>query len=262
MVYVLSSWWSWYYGMSFGNRAFIDFYCFFAIILAFAFSFKSRIFNYVLILISGVFLFINQVQAFQYKEYILYWNMDKEMYWRVFLKTSTNYKGLLWEEAESLESYNNFADKIKTSEKILEKHIDFENDSSKNIVPTIAHSGTKSFHLNNYAKSSPSIIIKPDFIVNTDRYFLLAEAYIYITDDPIKSNPHLLLTSINGELENICSRGRALNLKTNSWNYIYRYCDINDFGSKNNQIKMYVECNGVKDIYVDDLKLTVYKQRK
>jgi hypothetical protein len=59
------------------------------------------------IIIFGVnCVYLNLVQTYQYKEYILHWiEMDKEAYWKVFGKTDSKYKGILWKRTYNLEDY-------------------------------------------------------------------------------------------------------------------------------------------------------------
>jgi len=96
-VYVLSCWWDWYYGGSFGCRALIQSYAF--MIFPFAVFVKSvwelncskNIVKYIarLLLITILYLFIelNLFQAWQYKYQIIHWNgMNKEAYMYIFLQ--------------------------------------------------------------------------------------------------------------------------------------------------------------------------------
>lgn len=97
LTYVLSSWWSWYYGCSYGLRAYIDFYVIFFILLAFLLD--GLTIKLKLLLSIPIFLTIplNLIQTFQYKEFILHWiDMDKDKYWKIFLKQDDKYKGLVW----------------------------------------------------------------------------------------------------------------------------------------------------------------------
>jgi hypothetical protein len=88
-VYVLSSWWCWWYGGSFGQRSMIDFYGLMAIPLAALFdsAIKKRIINYVFIaLVFGLVAF-NQFNIQQLRNMALsYWWVNKEGYWENFLK--------------------------------------------------------------------------------------------------------------------------------------------------------------------------------
>ena len=95
ITYVLSSWWSWFYGCSFGLRAYIDFYPILFIPIAIVLSeykYRFGLFLFVLMCIP-----INLIQTYQYQHYILHWiDMNKDKYWKVFLKTEPQYMGAVW----------------------------------------------------------------------------------------------------------------------------------------------------------------------
>ena len=106
LTYILSSWHSWYYGCSYGLRAYIDFYAIFFIPFALLLSGSAIWIRISLVAISMVTIPVNIIQAYQYKYYILHWiHMDKEKYWKVFLNTSDNVKGLLWKRQYNYSSY-------------------------------------------------------------------------------------------------------------------------------------------------------------
>lgn len=95
-VYIISSWWDWTYGASYGQRVFIDYYPFIFLMMAF-FLMQLRLWAKFLFLGLGVFvIYVNVIQVYQWNNYILDWNyMTKEKYWRIFLKTDDKYKGIL-----------------------------------------------------------------------------------------------------------------------------------------------------------------------
>jgi len=99
ITYILSSWHSWYYGASFGLRAYIDFYPVFFIPFALM---LNGVKPWMKVLIAAVALLpvpLNIIQTYQYKNYILHWTfMDRAKYRRVFLKTDDRFKGLLWKK--------------------------------------------------------------------------------------------------------------------------------------------------------------------
>jgi hypothetical protein len=84
-VYVLSSWWMWYYGGSFGSRAFIDYYVYLLIPLALWLQFgKWRKF---FIPLTFVFILVCMIQTIQYQYGYIHWSeMTKELYWDNFLR--------------------------------------------------------------------------------------------------------------------------------------------------------------------------------
>lgn len=97
-TYITSSWWQWYYGMGLGQRPFIDIYAFFAILLGiFINELKMSPFKIFILLVCFFFIYLQQIQIYQYKNFILHWSdMTFEGYWKVFLKTGDEYKGVLW----------------------------------------------------------------------------------------------------------------------------------------------------------------------
>src|SRR6056297_3639310 len=88
-IYILASWWCWWFGGSFGLRAFIDSYAIMAIPLGAIitrFSFKK----YLKIISFGFISLLILFNIFQIQQYthqaIHYWWMNKEAYWETFLK--------------------------------------------------------------------------------------------------------------------------------------------------------------------------------
>jgi hypothetical protein len=98
VIYILSCWWQWQYGMSFGLRAFIDYYPFLALMIGYTVMlFNSKVYKTIIVQLLLLALVINQIQGYQYRHFILHWDaMDKEKYWQVFLKTGKEYEGVLW----------------------------------------------------------------------------------------------------------------------------------------------------------------------
>ncbi len=97
LVYLLSSWWTWIYGGSYGSRVMIDYY---SVIILFGSSFfilknifVKTFFSIALLSLS----YISIIQTYQYQNYILHWSeMNYERFWQTFLKTDDKYKGLFW----------------------------------------------------------------------------------------------------------------------------------------------------------------------
>lgn len=102
LVYIMSSWHQWFYGASFGFRPMIDFFSLFAILFLFSFQMlRKPILRFSLILLAIFALYVNQVQAYQYRTFILHWDkMSKFKYWKVFLKTEKEWFGYVWDNPE------------------------------------------------------------------------------------------------------------------------------------------------------------------
>ena len=97
LVYLISSWWNWYYGPSFGQRPFVEFYGLSALLFAFAFRFiqKPRV-KKALIGFSILCVFLNLIQTFQYHSGIISsWDMNAKKYGYTFLRTGAQYQNCL-----------------------------------------------------------------------------------------------------------------------------------------------------------------------
>lgn len=96
IVYVISSWWMWFYGGSFGQRAFVEFFLLFAFLLAYLIAALKKWWQKVPLAVVLIFLLhLNLVQTLQKWKLILPWdNMTEQKYWHIFLKTDDKYIGM------------------------------------------------------------------------------------------------------------------------------------------------------------------------
>jgi hypothetical protein len=88
-IWIVLSWWCWWYGGGFGLRAFIESFAFLAFPLAalWAWALKKGWVAYVgLMIVAGFFIRLNLFQSKQYREGKLHWDsMSKAMYKATFL---------------------------------------------------------------------------------------------------------------------------------------------------------------------------------
>lgn len=94
IIYLVSSWWNWYYGDSYGLRAFIDYYLLIALPLAYLLqSIKNKIVKRLSLSILIGCVLLNLIQSYQcYAGIMHHNNMSKEKYWHIFLQTSDDFK--------------------------------------------------------------------------------------------------------------------------------------------------------------------------
>ena len=106
LTYILSSWWTWFYNDSYGLRVYIDFYTVFFIPFAIMLNEAPVIMKLVFIVLSFLTVPVNIIQTYQYDNFILHWSqMNKDKYWKVFLKTDVRYQGLLWTKKYDFRNY-------------------------------------------------------------------------------------------------------------------------------------------------------------
>lgn len=88
-TWIISSWWMWYYGGSYGHRAFIEYYPFFAIGLAALIMHGIGFIKpWVFTIIGSMLILLQGVQTYQFNKHIITFdNMTKTKYWNLFLKT-------------------------------------------------------------------------------------------------------------------------------------------------------------------------------
>jgi hypothetical protein len=89
--YVLSSWWSWWYGGSFSGRVFVEYLPIVALPLAIFLGQVRQVWvKLLMVLTLTVVVGLCQFQTYQYRYFIIHWeNMTKEKYWEVFLTIGT-----------------------------------------------------------------------------------------------------------------------------------------------------------------------------
>jgi hypothetical protein len=90
-IYILASWWSWWFGGGFGLRAFVESYAFlalpFAAFVEFGYRQKKKTLRHGIIFVLSVLILFNQFQTRQYNNTAIHWWwMNKEAYWETFLK--------------------------------------------------------------------------------------------------------------------------------------------------------------------------------
>lgn len=105
-IYILSSWWAWSYGISWGMRPMIDYYSLLSIPLAAGFQIfydKGKLVSRFLFLIVVLFITLNLFQSWQYKKGLIHYDdMSREAYLKGFFETDK--QGLEW--FNSLKPYN------------------------------------------------------------------------------------------------------------------------------------------------------------
>lgn len=86
-IYIIFSWWCWWYGGSFGQRSMVDSYALLALPLAafidqlFYKNIFTKLFLFIIIFFTGA---LNLVQTEQYNYCLHYDGMTKEAYWEIF----------------------------------------------------------------------------------------------------------------------------------------------------------------------------------
>jgi len=268
-IYIISSWWNWYYGDSFGHRAFIDFYGIFAILLAmFANRITLRYSDVILVLLFLPFIALNLFQTWQYNEEIIHpCAMNKLKYDYVFLKADSSYFKCIgsWDDMPP------YSVDISKPMKIFKN--DFESDTIQNWNPVSirntlhAYSGKKAGYTDSVYVFSPGLEIRMNRLSRVPVTLYITGSLMVRDSSAGATNKALIVLSMD-----------SINPGENYWfgfpineipvnrPMIWRKCqfslELPEICNPSGRLKIYVWNTGKKSFLIDDFILTFYKDRK
>lgn len=260
LIYCISAWWNWYYGPSFGQRPFVEFYpiigLLLALLLAAATGWKRWLVGLLCVLCVG----LNLVQNHQYQHGILSsWNMNFEKYAYVFLKTTPEYKGVLG-GANDLLPYQHHKSLI------WEQHYAFEGPEPATgelalAQPENATSGVLDYRNREY-NLAVNVPVDAAYIatrglfaeVSLSRYELEAASastafFGYSLTDAAGHNYKYQAFPINETPSSTSNKWKTLS---------YRF-EIAPLQSANDELKLFIWNKGQRPFYVDDLQIQLYR---
>jgi hypothetical protein len=257
-VYVISSWWCWNYGATFGTRAFIEMFPVFFFLITLLLSFKNNAIKALSVSLILLFSSYSIFQIYQNENKILDndFRTDAKGYWSTFLKT----------EGYSGKDYRYPVDERK--ENII-KHLVLFNDVEKvdsswinNNTRTTekAHSGVFSSKVKKDTPYSIGVFKKIQDIPYTRNVLIRVSGWFYIA----KKGSHAFMAlcfSNNGS--SFCFNSCDLDLYMNNygvWEYktfeLYMpKFTVKEENKTGNQFETYLFNDSDVDCYVDDLKL-------
>ena len=96
LIYIMSSWWNWYYGDSFGSRVLVDYMAFFILLFAIAIDKIKLQWQRAIVIISSIFIVLNIFQTYQYYYQIISpFDMNTEKYFYTFNKYGEENRNIL-----------------------------------------------------------------------------------------------------------------------------------------------------------------------
>jgi hypothetical protein len=261
--YIIASWTEWWYGAAFSTRPLISTYPVLAICLGYFLLFineRKLIIKVIFGAIALFFVFLNQFQWWQYRNYILDpYRTTKEYYWATFLKSNVTES-----DRDLLMVYRDFSGKMEFTEqykyqKTLLLTNDFESEGNKgnqsendnyfyrlgddqefySILETSFNELTHKDHV--WMKVSMDIRFPKDFdgtlpcIVNTMERKIWSYGY-HAMDIPLDSIP-------------------------DHWRRIEVMYITPEIRSVKDRVKCYIWKRGKSTFDIDNLKLEIYKRK-
>jgi hypothetical protein len=259
-IYVISSWWYWAYGGSFGMRPFVEVYPLFIWVFAFFIEGITNIFFKILFSsISFFCIFLNQIQVYQSVASILpYENMNFEKYKRLFLHTEFQFIYMFPSLPEPPKSdlikgkkiggnLNGFEENYGSIVPFIDSKVKFSGKKSACVnkrLGEIAH--VFEFPLNKLIENTDTlgwVVLSADLLlenVDQDSKFVLSLTH---EDEVYYYESQFLIHQIH---------------KANQWKNASFYFKIPEMKSVNDKIMLSLNNNNSSSVWVDNLELTFY----
>jgi hypothetical protein len=268
LVWLVASWWNWYYGDSFGQRVFIDFYAVLALLLATLINvFRKKIIKTGLVTLLLILCFVNLVQTWQYSHGIIHaYAMNKAKYWHVFLKTSDDYLNLF---SGPIDIPPHKTD-LTTPVRIFEN--DFEKDqegwiSSGRIAYPAAKSGNFVSELDQNQRYSSALLITGDsLVVGRKDLYTRVEAFV-LDKDRLASASSKLVVSLSDRVgKNYYLNAWDVNemppSKPDEWRRVEFGFQLPEVLNINDQMKIYLWQKGNGTLLADDFRIAIFGRKQ
>ena len=262
IIYIFSSWWNWFYGNSFGMRPMVEFYALFLLVISFFItSVKKRWVKLLLWSFISLTALLNLIQTYQYAHGIIHMDsMNKQAYWKVFLRTSEKYQGII---AYADESYYGTLDK----EPFFSSLNDMETAYPGWTVPaeesSLAFSGQVSAHMDKQTEYSPAYLYRiPDTLRGKRNLYIVFSAMIY-ENEPDAATEALFITDVTDKA------GKTLFYKkfkvkklpddiVRQWRPEHIGLKLPEISDDMKQIKFYIWNFPHTDFLIDDMQVAIY----
>ena len=269
-VLLVSSWPTWWYGGSFGQRTMMESYLLLAFPLAALVKSLQRSNGFTKLLFSFILVFfivLNLFQTWQYIKVILPpTGITKQYYWSVFGSMSVKEKDQFLLESDSSLAPEQLINIDKYAQKSIINHT-FEPINGNLPWPcskAFAHHGESSFRLDSLCRFSSGLTDKFRNITQKEFAWLRATGNVYFTGDSRELNCCLVMTFLR--------KGKphkykmltleSLSLKSSQWNTVTMdYLSPPDI-FPNDTLQVYFWYRGNNEVYIDDLEISLFEPKE
>lgn len=256
-VYVISSWWNWYYGGSLGMRALLEYLPFFGIGLAFLLQYSVAWLRFGLVCLCLFFTGVNVVQSYQYQKFILHWDsMNKERFWTVFMKTNRQYEGLFYrtplsqqlpspsELKSTVVFENNFDDTTRWGNQGLTTAKAFSDSTSTRVSAENRYGSTLSVRVSEMGAAGDKKLFVTAMVWSSVAFPELSIAYSYRNDSADYGHDYLALGSLIPVAE--------------QWVEVQFVAPLHQATDSTHHWVVYPFTSGNAPVYVDDIRYEVF----
>ncbi|HMM10891.1 MAG TPA: hypothetical protein PKE03_02200 [Bacteroidales bacterium] len=264
LVYILSSWWNWFYGDSFGMRPMVDFYALFAIPFSYSirFVFQKKLLKFVFIPVLILLMALNLFQTWQYKAGIIHPDaMNAEKYRHVFLRWDDAYKNVFGGNPEPIYSDNlgeTIAHFINTMEHSRNPW------TSNGIQPSEeAYSGNQLAQMNQSNIYSPTLVLQQDDFVPTPGDVYVKVNLQYRENEPDAAQDALLVYAVSDQSQQV-NFYKTFRIKqmpdsiTDTWRVFQTGFRVPPWDETASEIKVYIWNKERKRFQLDDFEVQFF----
>lgn len=261
--WVISSWTEWWYGAAYSTRPLITTYPALAISFGYFINYirlKRKIFQIPIYIILVFFIFLNQFQWWQLRNYILDpYRTTRDYYWAIFLKTHAP------DNAEDLKSvYRDFSGKMEFNhpEKYLKPlyYIEYFDDTTQNLSSG-KYEGY--YRLEENQEFLPLFEDKYEEITQKDHFWAIAQIDIRF-DSSFNETPPCLVISMERKegpygYKTLTLYPDSARCRWHQFTFVYQTPEIR---SKHDRFKCYIWKRSKHGFDVDNFKLQFFKPLK
>ena len=258
--YIISSWTEWWYGAAYSTRPLIASYPILGICLGYFLLYlkdSKWLVKYSCIAIMVFFIFLNQFQWWQYKDYILDpYRTTKEYYWATFLSTKvTN------EDKQLLRVYRDFYGKMEftDSSRYQKSLLLFDDFNGSGFMGNSSENDNSFFRLSQDQDYFPIIETPFKKFTSKDHFWLKASMDMRFPAN-FEGKPPCIVMSLerrNGTYGYFAPEVKLDSLP-NHWRRVEVLYLTPELRSPRDRVKCYVWKRGKSTFDIDNLKLEVY----
>lgn len=265
-LYLVSSWSTWWYAQSFGQRALIPSYAVLALPLGYLIWEAARWRIVVKVGLAGLvvaLIGLNLFQSWQYQQYILSSDrMTWEYYKRIFLRTEADYEDyphlLVERSSEGVER----PDYLRHFYEVQPMGIYHDYEDSLRFDDSLAHGGLRSDRLGPDREYGAEVKMPYHRLTTKDHAWLKISAYVYATVDP-KEAPFSLVVHFmhdNQPYKYVTFYSSDAPVVAGQWSRMEFYYLTPEVRDPKDELKIYVWNMNKQLMFVDDLKVDIYEK--
>ncbi len=270
-LYLTSSWTTWWYAGSFGQRAMVQSYAIMALPLAYflAANFElKKIYRNALLALLGLFMALNLFQTWQYYNGIIHpermtWPYYKAVFGRISPPTS-EMKGLLLVE-RSLDANDPFEN---PGEYYLFGAFEavFESDSGDTSGHPLSEKAGQAMILTPERPFTPALEVPFRELTPANHAFLIVRGKVFIEENPA-ANPFTLVVTFDHKGGNYKYRGLDIEKHTQpfiagEWNIVEMVYLTPEPRRKTDKLRTYFWLRGQKPMAVKEIKVEVWVPKR